>query len=173
MEYEVGGRVFLKISPLRGILRFGKHGKLSPRYIGPYEILEQVGPLAYRLALPAELSQIHDVFHVSMLRRYQSDPSHILREPVKWSHHSPIEATWEVEENMREKYPYLFPEPIWLMWSEVAANTWVDEALSPEDVLGLDSGDILGLLSSSWASWVYLAVEACLVRQWAGTSLAS
>ncbi|XP_011081477.1 uncharacterized protein LOC105164524 [Sesamum indicum] len=64
----VGEKVFLKVSPWRGILRFRKYGKLSPRYIGPYEILEQVGPLAYRLALPTELSQIHDVFHVSMLR---------------------------------------------------------------------------------------------------------
>ncbi|KAK4408019.1 Transposon Tf2-11 polyprotein [Sesamum angolense] len=85
MEYEVGEKVgekvFLKVSPWRGILRFGKQGKLSPRYIGPYEILERVGPLAYRLSLPAELSQIHDVFHVSMLRQYRSDPSHILREP--------------------------------------------------------------------------------------------
>ncbi|KAL2233226.1 UNVERIFIED_CONTAM: hypothetical protein Sindi_1502600 [Sesamum indicum] len=81
MEYEVGDKVFLKISPWRGILRFGKQGKLSPRYIGPYEIIERIGPLAYRLALPAELSQIHDVFHVSMLRRYRSDPSHIIHEP--------------------------------------------------------------------------------------------
>ncbi|KAK4395669.1 hypothetical protein Sango_1721200 [Sesamum angolense] len=81
MEYEVGEKVFLKVSPWRGILRFGKQGKLSPRYIGAYEILERVGPLAYRLALPAELSQIHDVFHFSMLRRYRSNPSHILREP--------------------------------------------------------------------------------------------
>ncbi|KAL0439017.1 UNVERIFIED_CONTAM: Transposon Tf2-12 polyprotein [Sesamum latifolium] len=64
MEYEVGEKVFLRVSPWRGILRFGKKGKLSPRYIGPYEILERVGPLAYRLALPVELSQIHDVFHV-------------------------------------------------------------------------------------------------------------
>ncbi|KAL0396311.1 UNVERIFIED_CONTAM: hypothetical protein Scaly_0079500 [Sesamum calycinum] len=76
MEYEVGEKVFLKVSPWRGILRFGKKGKLSPRDIGPYEILERVGLLAYRL-----LSQIHDVFLVSMLRQYRSDSSHILREP--------------------------------------------------------------------------------------------
>ncbi|KAJ8761423.1 hypothetical protein K2173_001554 [Erythroxylum novogranatense] len=62
-----------------GVMRFGKKGKLSPRYVGPYEILERIGPLAYRLALPPELSQIHDVFHVSMLRRYRSDPSHIIQ----------------------------------------------------------------------------------------------
>ncbi|KAJ8774323.1 hypothetical protein K2173_011195 [Erythroxylum novogranatense] len=62
-----------------GVMRFGRKGKLSPRYVGPYEILERIGPLAYRLALPPELSQIHDVFHVSMLRRYRSDPSHIIQ----------------------------------------------------------------------------------------------
>ncbi|KAL0319704.1 UNVERIFIED_CONTAM: Transposon Tf2-11 polyprotein [Sesamum radiatum] len=68
MEYEVGDKVFLKISPWKGILRFGRQEKLSPRYIGPYEIIERIEPLAYRLAIPTELSQIHDVFHVSMLR---------------------------------------------------------------------------------------------------------
>ena len=79
IEYNVGDNVFLKISPWKGVLRFGKRGKLSPRYIGPYEVIERVGPVAYRLALPIELSQIHNVFHVSMLRRYRSDPSHILQ----------------------------------------------------------------------------------------------
>ena len=54
---------------------------MSPQYIGPYEILQRVGPLAYRLALPTELSQIHDVFHISILRRYRSDSNHILNEP--------------------------------------------------------------------------------------------
>ena len=61
-------------------MRFGSKGKLSPRYIGPYEIVERVGPLAYRLALPPELAKIHNVFHVSMLRRYKSDPSHVLKD---------------------------------------------------------------------------------------------
>ena len=59
-------------------LSFGRKGKLSPRFIGPYEVLEKVGPIAYRLALPPELAKLHDVFHVSMLRRYRSDPSYIL-----------------------------------------------------------------------------------------------
>ena len=70
--------MFLKVSPGKKILRFGRKGKLSPRFIGPYEILERVGPVAYRLALPPELAKLHDVFHVSMLRRYRFDPSHIL-----------------------------------------------------------------------------------------------
>ena len=70
IEYAVGDKMFLKVSPWKGILRFGRHGKLSLRYIGPYEVIERVGPLAYKLGLPPELSQIHNVFHVSMLRRY-------------------------------------------------------------------------------------------------------
>ena len=72
--------MFLKLSPWKGVVRFGMRGKLSPRYIGPYEIIEQVGSLAYRLALPSELSKIHNVFHVSMLRKYIADPSHVLEE---------------------------------------------------------------------------------------------
>ena len=78
ISYEVGDKVFLKVSPWKGVARFGKRGKLSPRFIGPYEVLEKVGPVAYKLALPSELAQIHDVFHVSMLRRYRSDPSHVI-----------------------------------------------------------------------------------------------
>ena len=81
IEYEVGDKVFLKVSPWKKILRFGRKGKLSPRFIGPYEVLERIGPVAYRLALPLELAKLHDVFHVSMLRRYRSDPSHILPVP--------------------------------------------------------------------------------------------
>ncbi|KAL2248259.1 UNVERIFIED_CONTAM: hypothetical protein Sindi_2678200 [Sesamum indicum] len=81
MEYKVGDKFSLKISPWRGILRFGRQGKLSSRYIRPYEIIERIGPLAYRLALPTELSQIHDVSYVSTLRRYRSDPSHIIHQP--------------------------------------------------------------------------------------------
>ena len=64
---------------MKGVMRFGKKGKLSPRYIGPFEILEKVGLVAYRLALPPELSSIHPVFHVSMLRKYLYDPSHVIK----------------------------------------------------------------------------------------------
>ena len=78
IEFAIGDKVFLKVSPWKKVLRFGKKGKLSPRFIGPYEIIERVGPVAYRLALPPELDRIHNVFHVSMLRRYRSDPSHVI-----------------------------------------------------------------------------------------------
>ncbi|KAA3488432.1 reverse transcriptase [Gossypium australe] len=70
------------LSPWRKVLRFGRKGKLSPRLIEPYKVTERIGPVAYRLALSPELEKIHDVFHVSMLRRYRSDPSHVI-EPTK------------------------------------------------------------------------------------------
>ena len=75
----MGDKVFLKVSSWRKNLRFGKNGKLSPRFIGPYDVLERIGPVAYRLTLPLELAKLHDVFHVSILWRYRSDESHILQ----------------------------------------------------------------------------------------------
>ncbi|XP_075082496.1 uncharacterized protein LOC142166856 [Nicotiana tabacum] len=77
LEFKEGDYVFLKVSPMKGIMRFGRKGKLSPRYIGLYPILERIGLVAYRLALPPELSSVHPVFHVSMLRQYFHDPSHV------------------------------------------------------------------------------------------------
>ena len=67
LEFEVGDRVFLKVMPKRGVVRFGKHGKLSPRFIGPFEILERIDNILYRLALPPNMSGVHEVFHVSIL----------------------------------------------------------------------------------------------------------
>ena len=78
MEFIVGDHVFLKISPNKGLMHFGHSGKLSPRFIGPFEILDRVGAVAYRLALPPRLANVHNVFHVSMLRKYEPDPSHVL-----------------------------------------------------------------------------------------------
>ena len=78
LEFMVGDHVFLRVSPMKGVMRFGKKGKLSPRYIGPFEILERIGVIAYQLALPPKLSMVHLVFHVSMLRKYMPDPSHVI-----------------------------------------------------------------------------------------------
>ncbi|GFZ15639.1 hypothetical protein Acr_25g0000480 [Actinidia rufa] len=96
---EVGERqmlgpeiVQLTTDKIKGINRFGKRGKLKPRYIGPFEILQRIGTVAYRIALPPELSHVHDVFHVSMLRKYAHDPAHVI-------HHYPLD--------MREDLSYV------------------------------------------------------------------
>ena len=78
LEFAAGDLVFLRISPTRGVVRFGRRNKLSPRFIGPFKILQRVGECAYRLALLPALFGVHDIFHVSMLRKYISDPSHVL-----------------------------------------------------------------------------------------------
>ena len=78
LEFEVGDHVFLKVMPKRGVVRFVKRGKLSSRFIGPFEILERVGTVAYRLDLPPSMSDVHEVFHVSMLWRYTPDPAHVV-----------------------------------------------------------------------------------------------
>ena len=78
LEFEVGDHVFLKVMPKRGVFRFGKRGKLSPRFIGLLEILERIGTVAYRLALLPSMSGVHEVFHVSMLLKYTPDPAHVV-----------------------------------------------------------------------------------------------
>lgn len=142
LHFAVDDLVFLKVSPMTNVMRFGNKGKLSPRYVGPYRILAKVGDVAYKLELPTALSQIHDVFHVSSLRKYMADPSHILEaEPLRitprlmyeehlvaildretqhlrtrsidtvlvlWCNHDDTEATWELEDSMRQKYLHLF-----------------------------------------------------------------
>ena len=74
----MGDHVFLKVVPRRGVIRFGKQGKLESRYIGPFKILERVGTVAYWLALLPSLSGVHVVFHVSMLQKYTPDPTHVV-----------------------------------------------------------------------------------------------
>ncbi|GJU19626.1 putative reverse transcriptase domain-containing protein [Tanacetum coccineum] len=74
LEFKVRDRVLLKVSPWKGVVRFGKKGKLAPRYVRPFEIVERVGPVAYRLKLPQELSCVHDTFHVSNLKKCLAEP---------------------------------------------------------------------------------------------------
>ncbi|XP_028127582.1 uncharacterized protein LOC114324057 [Camellia sinensis] len=78
LTFEVGDHVFLKVQPRRGATRFGKKGKLAPQCVGPFEILSKVGEVAYRLALSPQLAGVHNVFHISMLRKYEPHPSHII-----------------------------------------------------------------------------------------------
>jgi hypothetical protein len=139
LQFEVGDHVYLKVSPTKGVQRFGIKGKLAPRYIGPYEIKANCGLVAYQLKLPLHMSAVHDVFHVSQLRKFVRLPTEVLPEPeieiepdlsyqehpvkvldqkerstraksirmykVQWSHHSVEEATWEMEDFLRSRFP--------------------------------------------------------------------
>ena len=78
LEFEVGDHVFLKVMPKRGVVRFGKRGKLLPRYIGPFEILERISIITYRLELPPNMSGVNEVFNVSMLQKYTPYPAHVV-----------------------------------------------------------------------------------------------
>ncbi|XP_024027728.1 uncharacterized protein LOC112093470 [Morus notabilis] len=84
LEFNEEDSVFLKIASMKGVMRFGKKGKLSPRYIEPFKIIKRIRKVAYRLVLPLELAAVHDVFHVSMLKKYIPDPSHVIEhEPIQ------------------------------------------------------------------------------------------
>ena len=74
--------VFLKVSQWKGVICFQGQGKLNPRFIGPFKIIERMGKVAYKLELPSELDRIHNIFHVSMLKKYVPDPSHVLGTPL-------------------------------------------------------------------------------------------
>jgi hypothetical protein len=144
LDFAVGDQVLLKVSPTKGIVRFGATGKLSPRYIGSFVIIALVGSPAYRLQLPDSMKGVHNVFHVYMLRKYLPDREHKMdlesitvqqnmtlecrpmcilesakrvmrRRTIKymrvlWTNHTEREATWELEKQMRKKYPELFKD---------------------------------------------------------------
>nr|CAD1821716.1 unnamed protein product [Ananas comosus var. bracteatus] len=110
----MGDRVFLKVLPMRGVKRFVVRGKLSSRYIGPYEILVRIGAVAYRLALPPKLADVHNVFHVSNLRKYVHDPEHTmlyeppeLQEDLSYEEFSVRIIAREVRKLRNRKIPYV------------------------------------------------------------------
>ncbi|XP_070019734.1 uncharacterized protein [Nicotiana sylvestris] len=105
-------RVLLRVSPMKGVMRFGKKIKLSSGFIGPFEILYRVGDLAYRHALPPSLSVVHPVFHVSILRKYHSDPSHVLYfstvqldKDLTYEEESIAIVDWQVRQLISKSYP--------------------------------------------------------------------
>jgi hypothetical protein len=80
LKFDFGDHVYLRVPPTKGVQQFGAKGKLAPRYIGPYEIIEECGPLAYRLQLPSQLAAIHDIFHVSQLKKCVRVPTEIVKQ---------------------------------------------------------------------------------------------
>ncbi|GJS13345.1 putative reverse transcriptase domain-containing protein [Tanacetum coccineum] len=84
LEFQVGDRVMLKVSPRKGVIRFGKRGKLNPRYIGPFKIHERIGPVAYKLELPEELRNVHNTFHISNIKKCLSDESLVIPMKELW-----------------------------------------------------------------------------------------
>ncbi|GKC07308.1 hypothetical protein Tco_0998918 [Tanacetum coccineum] len=84
MEFQVGDSVMPKVSPWKGVVRFGKRGKLNPKYVGPFKVLEKVGSVAYKLELPQELSRVHNTFHVSNLKKcYSNEPLAVTLEGLR------------------------------------------------------------------------------------------
>ncbi|XP_073151871.1 uncharacterized protein [Henckelia pumila] len=117
---------------MKGVMRFGKKGKLSPRFVGPFEILDRVGTLAYRVALPPNLAGVHNVFHVSMLRKYISNPSHVLSyESLQLSPHMTYEERpdriLERQERRLRNKSIPMVRVRWLNHSEAKA-TWESES---------------------------------------------
>ncbi|GKD65944.1 putative reverse transcriptase domain-containing protein, partial [Tanacetum coccineum] len=116
LEFSVGDYVLLKVSPWKGVVHFGKKGKIAPRFVGPFEIIEKVGPMAYRLDLPEELNGVHDTFHVSNLKKSCGNlrefkkltRSRITIIKVRRNSRLGPKFTWEGEDQMKLKYPHLF-----------------------------------------------------------------
>ncbi|XP_073137293.1 uncharacterized protein [Henckelia pumila] len=132
LEFSVGDHVFIRVAPLKGVMRFAKKGKFDSRFVGPFEILDRVGTLAYRVAMPPNLVGVHNVFHVSMLRKYISNPFHVLNlEPLQSSPHMTYEERpdriMEKQERRLRNKTIPMVKVKWLNHSDEEA-TWETEA---------------------------------------------
>ncbi|GKC59121.1 putative reverse transcriptase domain-containing protein [Tanacetum coccineum] len=125
LEFSVGDNVLLKVSPWKGVVRFGKKGKLAPRFLRPFKIIKKVDPVAYRLDLPEELDGVHDMFHIQVDAKlnFIEEPVEILVKEfkklkrsriaivkVRWNSKRGPEFTWECEDQIKLKYPHLFSD---------------------------------------------------------------
>ncbi|XP_074265810.1 uncharacterized protein LOC141588259 [Silene latifolia] len=132
IEFVVGDKVLLKVSPIKGVIIFGKRGKPRQKFIRPYKILDRVGEVAYRLALPPALDKFHNVFHVSQLRKYVSDPTHVLEpEHVEIDEQlSYVEVPKEIFERKVRKNRNGETTLVNVLWSNhnVEEATWEAEA---------------------------------------------
>ncbi|GKD70818.1 putative nucleotidyltransferase, ribonuclease H, partial [Tanacetum coccineum] len=137
LEFKSGDHVFLKVSPCRGVRRFRLKGKLSPRFIGPFEILDRVGEVSYRLALPPQLSHVHNVFHVSLLRGYNYHPYHVVQYPFDkiredLSFVEEPEAILDRQERVMRKKTIPLVKVLWKNHPEREA-TWENEEMMRTD----------------------------------------
>nr|GFC64965.1 hypothetical protein [Tanacetum cinerariifolium] len=137
LEFKPGDRVFLKVSPCEGVRRFGLKGKLSPRFIGPFEILDRVGEVSYRLALPPQLSHVHNVFDVSLLRGYNYHPCHVVQYPFDkiredLSFAKEHEAILDRQERVMRKKTIPLVKVLWKNHPESEA-TWENEEMMRTD----------------------------------------
>ncbi|WMV54516.1 hypothetical protein MTR67_047901, partial [Solanum verrucosum] len=105
LEFEVDDLVYLKVSPMKGVMRFGKKGKLSPQYIGPYRIAKRIGNVAYELEVPQELAVVHPILD-RQVRKLRTKEVELVK--VLWKNQFVEEATWEAKEDMKKRYPHLF-----------------------------------------------------------------
>nr|GEV24303.1 reverse transcriptase domain-containing protein [Tanacetum cinerariifolium] len=131
LEFQPGDHVFLKVSPARGVRRFSIKGKLSPRFIGPFEIIDRVGEVSYHLALPPQLSHVHNVFHVSLLRGYKYHPLHVITYPldqirIDLSYVEEPEAILDRQDRVMRKKTIPFVKILWRSHPEREA-TWETE----------------------------------------------